>query len=199
MFGGCRDVDASVHAVAAETGRLLAGDGLHLVYGGGTTGPVGTCARAAAAAGGRVTAVTLEGWLEPGEPAQEIVLAGSLPERTVELERRGRAYLVLPGGLGTLAELFSVWAGRLGGLHDRRIVVLDPEDSYVSVWWAIAQRVEGGAVPADALQRGLRVTRTASAAAAAVLAGVAPPTVVPAADRLVGRAPLGPVQPARGG
>jgi predicted Rossmann-fold nucleotide-binding protein len=120
--------------------------------------------------------VTLAGWREPVEPAREVVLVESLAERTAELERRGQAYLVLPGGLGTLAELFSVWAGRLGGLHDRPIVVLDPEDAYLSLWWAVAQRLNAGAVPMEALRRGLQITRTAVAASAELMVHANLPT-----------------------
>ena len=48
-------------------------------------------------------------------------------ERKAEMERRCDAFLTLPGGIGTLEELFEIWTARSLGLHGKPVVVLDPD------------------------------------------------------------------------
>lgn len=151
VYGGCRTAPHATTAAAAAAGRLLARRGLHLVYGGGTTGPAGACAQAAAAAGGTVTAITLAHWVEPVEPAQQLLVSADLASRTVGLDRRADAVLVLPGGLGTWTELMLAWTGRVNGLHTRPIVVLDPDRVLNGLWLTVHEFVLAGAVPAGAL------------------------------------------------
>lgn len=80
---GRRPVGVRVLRMATEVGRLLTQRGLHRVYGGGTAGPVGARALAAAAAGGHLTAATVNRCVEPLEPAEELVLTDGPPAATV--------------------------------------------------------------------------------------------------------------------
>ncbi len=112
--------------LAAEVGQLLGEAGYAVVFGGGTTGPMGAVGLAAQTAGAPVTAVTLADWLEPEESWAEVVFADDLASRTAALEDRADAFLVLPGGLGTAVELFSAWASAGNGHHTKPVVVLDP-------------------------------------------------------------------------
>ena len=97
---------------AADLGRLLAGRGLTLVYGGGHVGLMGVLADATLAAGGRVTGVIPEA-LAAKELAHagltDLVVVGSMHERKALMSELSDAFIALPGGIGTLEEWFEVW------------------------------------------------------------------------------------------
>jgi uncharacterized protein (TIGR00730 family) len=59
--------------------------------------------------------------------ADELVVTPDMRSRKAEMDRRADAFLVLPGGLGTLEELLEIWTSRVLGMHDKPIVVLDPD------------------------------------------------------------------------
>lgn len=122
---------------AAKTGELLAKAGFDVCYGGGNLGNMGAVAASAWACGAKITTVTLPEWVAPSDQlADELVLKSSLTERMAELEGRADAFLVLPGGRGTVAELYSVWADTANGAHAKPIVVLDPQGHFelLRVW-----------------------------------------------------------------
>lgn len=97
---------------AVDLGRLLAGRGLTLIYGGGHVGLMGVLADAALAAGGRVTGVIPEA-LAAKELAHggltDLVVVSSMHERKALMSELSDAFIALPGGIGTLEEWFEVW------------------------------------------------------------------------------------------
>jgi uncharacterized protein (TIGR00730 family) len=103
---------------AAETGELLARRGLGLVYGGGHVGLMGVLADAALRAGGEVIGVITQA-LEEREVAHtdltDLQVVRTMHERKARMAALSDAFLVLPGGIGTLEEFFEVWTwGQLG-------------------------------------------------------------------------------------
>jgi uncharacterized protein (TIGR00730 family) len=110
--GSSPGADPAYAEAAADLGRLLAGRGLGLVYGGGHVGLMGVLADAALAAGGRVTGVIPEA-LAAKELAHggltELVVVGSMHERKARMSELSDAFIALPGGIGTLEEWFEVW------------------------------------------------------------------------------------------
>ena len=99
--------------VARQTGRLIAERGLTLVYGGGRAGLRGALADSALAAGGRVIGVIPQMLLDrevghSGLTEQHVVR--TLSERKVMMGDLSDAFLSLPGGIGTLDELFEAWS-----------------------------------------------------------------------------------------
>ena len=103
---------------AAETGALIARRGLGLVYGGGCVGLMGIAADAALRAGGEVVGVITQA-LKDREVAHaglsELHIVRTMHERKALMAARSEAFLVLPGGIGTLEEFFEVWTwGQLG-------------------------------------------------------------------------------------
>jgi uncharacterized protein (TIGR00730 family) len=115
-------------ASARGVGTLLAAQGTTLVYGGGHTGLMGALADAALAGGGRVVGVIPAGLAERelahGRLTEQHVVA-SMHKRKALMARRARAFLALPGGLGTLDELFEIWTWAQLGFHDKPIGLLD--------------------------------------------------------------------------
>jgi hypothetical protein len=117
-------------ALARKTGAALASRGIALVYGGGPDGLMGALARGCLDAGGEVLAV-LPGFLaereRPTAGVSERILTRDLFERKQVMIELSDAFLLLPGGLGTLDEFFEVvsWAGL--DLHHKPIVIVNPD------------------------------------------------------------------------
>ncbi len=105
---------------AARLGRLLAARGVTLVYGGGRVGLMGIMADAALAGAGRVIGVIPQMLLdrELGHPGlAELRVVPSLSQRKAAMAELADAFVVLPGGVGTLDELFEMWSWTQLGLH----------------------------------------------------------------------------------
>ena len=115
---------------AAEVGRALVARGLSLVYGGAAVGLMGTLADAALAAGGKVIGVIPKALVE-----REIAHAGltelhavkSMHERKAMMADRSDAFLALPGGAGTLEEMFEAWTWAQLGHHQKPVGLLNVE------------------------------------------------------------------------
>lgn len=116
--------------IAAELGRAVAAQGWGLVYGGGNIGLMGEVARAALAAGAHVTGI-IPHRLATREIAldevTELIRVETMRERKALMDERSNAFLVLPGGIGTVEELVEMITLKQLGWHDRAIVVLDSE------------------------------------------------------------------------
>jgi len=121
-------VDVRYRRVAAELGAAIADRGWALVYGGGSIGLMGEVARATLAGGGHVTGV-IPHRLASREIAldevTELVRTDTMRERKALMDERSDAFVVLPGGIGTLEELVEIVTLRQLGYHDRPIVVID--------------------------------------------------------------------------
>lgn len=126
-------IDRSYVDLAAEVGAGIAARGHTLVSGGGSVSCMGAVAAAARAGGAYTTGVMPQALIdmEIGDlDSDELIITTDMNTRKTEMEKRADAFLVLPGGLGTLEELFEVWTGRVLGLHDKPIAMLDPTGLY---------------------------------------------------------------------
>ena len=107
-------------AEARAMGAYLAGSGRRLVYGGGRTGLMGALAEGALAAGGEVIGI-MPKHLVDHEVAHtgltELRVVSSMHERKAMLAELSDGFLAMPGGLGTLEELFEIWTWGQLGLH----------------------------------------------------------------------------------
>ncbi|MGH6993992.1 MAG: TIGR00730 family Rossman fold protein [Caulobacteraceae bacterium] len=115
-------------AAAASLGELIAREKIRLVYGGGSLGLMGACARAAKAAGGEVLGV-IPGFLTRIEPPLggiETVVVASMHERKMRMFEESDGFAVLPGAIGTLEEAIELISWRRLELHDKPIVFFDP-------------------------------------------------------------------------
>ncbi len=103
---------------AARFGRTLAREGVGLVYGGASIGLMGAVADAARDAGGEVIGVIPESLvaLEVAHTGlDDLRIVGSMHERKALMAELSDAFVALPGGIGTLEEIFEVWTwGQLG-------------------------------------------------------------------------------------
>jgi uncharacterized protein (TIGR00730 family) len=132
--GSSRHVNDVYKDAARQLGTRLADAGIRLVYGGGRVGLMGLVADAALAGGGQVTGI-IPGHiraLEVGHDAlTELVVVESMHERKRLMVDRSDAFVVLPGGFGTLDEMFEVVTWKQLRLHDKPIVIAD-----IAGYWA---------------------------------------------------------------
>jgi uncharacterized protein (TIGR00730 family) len=118
---------------ARAVGHELAQRGLRLVYGGGRVGMMGAVADAAREAGGQVVGVIPEQIvaLEIGHPGlDDLRVVGSMHERKALMAELSDAFVALPGGIGTLEELFEVYTWAQLGLHRKPLGLLDVAGYY---------------------------------------------------------------------
>jgi hypothetical protein len=119
--------------LAADVGAAIARRGWTLVSGGGSVSMMGRAARAARSCGGRTIGIIPEALLHhevTDDDADELVVTSDMRTRKAEMDRRSDAFLALAGGIGTLEELIEVWTSRTLGIHDKPVVVLDPDGHY---------------------------------------------------------------------
>ncbi len=119
--------------LARQVGGALAAAGHSLVSGGGRVGMMGTVASGTRAAEGYTLGVIPESmiaWEVADTGADELVVTDDMAARKTVMIERSDAFLVLPGGLGTLDELFEVWTTAMLGLHAKPVVLLNVEGFY---------------------------------------------------------------------
>ncbi len=128
--GSRHGVRPAYTAAARALGTAIGSRGWQLVYGGGKVGLMGEVADATLAAGGRVVGVIPESLqrLEVGHPGlHELHVVPTMHARKQLMAERAQAFVALPGGIGTLEELYEVWTWRQLGYHDQPIGLLNIE------------------------------------------------------------------------
>jgi hypothetical protein len=128
-----RHIDPAYHQAATDLGRRIAEHHLSLVYGGNDLGLMKSLADGAREAGGKVIGVTPRLFVDQGVADQrcdELIITETVRQRKESLEQRGDAFIALPGGFGTLEELFEIIVGRALGYHDKPIVLLNVRGFY---------------------------------------------------------------------
>jgi uncharacterized protein (TIGR00730 family) len=130
---------------AEELGRLLVEREIGLVYGGGAVGLMGRLADAVLAEGGEAIGVLPEALVEKeiGHPGlEDLRVVGSMHERKALMADLADGFVALPGGLGTLEELFEVYTWAQLGLHRKPCALLDVEGYYEGVATFLSHAVE---------------------------------------------------------
>ncbi|MEU4554971.1 TIGR00730 family Rossman fold protein [Micromonospora violae] len=128
-----RTLDQRWLDLAAETGAELARRGHTLVSGGGCVGMMGALADGARSVGGRTVGVIPQSLvdLEVADLASdELLVTDSMASRKTLMIDKSDAFLTLPGGLGTLDELFEVWTTATLALHTKPMVLIDTDGFY---------------------------------------------------------------------
>lgn len=140
-----KSVPAVYFHAAAELGRAVAGQRWALVYGGNAVGCMGALADAARAAGGHVVGVTPQLLVDHGiadRLCHDLIVTATMRERKALLEQRGDAFVALPGGLGTLEEVFEILVGRTLGYHAKPIVLLNVAGYYAPLLAMLEHGIE---------------------------------------------------------
>ena len=114
--------------VAQQVGQWIGQHGGQLVYGGGKAGLMGVVAQATLEAQGRVVGIIPKALMEREmayTQSQELIVVDTMHERKRLMAERSDVFVALPGGIGTLEELFEVWTWRQLGYHDKPIGILN--------------------------------------------------------------------------
>ncbi|MFP4519232.1 MAG: TIGR00730 family Rossman fold protein [Oceanicaulis sp.] len=124
---------AEYRSAAKAMGEALAARGIKLVYGGGQVGLMGVLADACVDAGGEVIGV-IPDFLHQKEIAhprvQDMRIVTSMHERKLMMAEESDAFIAMPGGLGTMEELFEVWTWSQLGRHEKPVGVLNVNGYY---------------------------------------------------------------------
>ncbi|HUJ48477.1 MAG TPA: TIGR00730 family Rossman fold protein [Rhizomicrobium sp.] len=125
--------DEAFGEAARETGRLIAAHGFGLVFGGGSLGLMGQTARAARDSGAPVIGI-VPGFLRYLEPplkhAEQLIVTPDLYQRKDRMMAMASAFIILPGGLGTLDELFEVVTSAQLEQHEKPIAIVNVNGFY---------------------------------------------------------------------
>ena len=140
-------MDPALVDVARSVGAELARRGIRVVYGGGGSGLMGALADGALGEGGEVVGI-IPGFMVDREWGRqdltELHVVDSMHERKALMAEHADAFLVLPGGIGTLEEFFEVWTWRQIGLHATPIALLDaPTESGDGFWQPLLAALRG--------------------------------------------------------
>jgi uncharacterized protein (TIGR00730 family) len=120
--GSSSGIDPAYSEAARATGSAVAGAGLRLIYGGGRVGLMGSLADAALEAGGQVIGIIPRALAESEISHQglsELQLVETMHERKGRMAQLADAFVALPGGAGTLEEIFEQWTWAQLGVHGK--------------------------------------------------------------------------------
>ncbi|MBT8155427.1 TIGR00730 family Rossman fold protein [Epibacterium ulvae] len=142
----------SFESAAAALGRGLAAQRMRLVYGAGDVGLMGTVARAAMGAGGEVFGIIPEHLVKREVGKSDLttfVVTETMHERKKVMLYNADAVVVLPGGMGSLDELFEAITWRQLGLHDKPIFILNIDGYWEPLRSLIDHVIDQGFAGAD--------------------------------------------------
>jgi uncharacterized protein (TIGR00730 family) len=130
---------------AAQLARLLTAEGIGVVYGGGGVGLMGVLADAVIAEGGDLTGVIPRALVDREIAHRDVAdmrVVGSMHERKALMAELSDAFIALPGGIGTLEELFEVYTWAQLGLHRKPCALLNVEGYYNGIADFLAHAVD---------------------------------------------------------
>ena len=163
---------------ARDFGAATAASGWRLVYGGGGVGLMGAAARAAHEAGGRVIGI-MPAFLRSRERLfddVETIVVTSMHERKQLMYDQSDAFVVAPGGIGTLEEIVELLSWKRLDLHAKPVIFLNINGFWETFFALMRQSVETGFTPASFLQA-WTVCDTVEEAMAVLTADAAPETL----------------------
>src|SRR3984885_968407 len=156
-------------ALATEVGEAIADRGWTLVWGGGNVSAMGALATAARARGGWTVGVIPKMLVRrevADHDADELIVTDTMRERKQIIEDRSDAFIALPGGIGTLEELFEAWTGGYLGMHNKPVVMLDPGGHFDGLRAWLYGLIDSGYVSQAAMDRLVVVDEVTAAIAA---------------------------------
>ncbi len=151
FLGSSPGTEAHRDCVVALADALVAA-GTGIVYGGAQVGLMGLLADRAVRAGGEVVGVIPRGLFSrevPHTGLTRLVEVGSMHERKARMAELADAFVALPGGVGTLEELFEVFTWQLLGIHDKPVALLDPDGFYAPLVEQLDRIVSAGYLSAE--------------------------------------------------
>lgn len=148
LFGsGSRKIDKKYTDEAYKLGCTLAQNNHTLVFGGGTTGMMGACARGVHDNNGKTIGIAPE-WIGSFEPLKdsctEFINVDSMDERKRKFEELSDVFIISPGGLGTLDEFFEIATLKKLKKHNKEIIILNLDHFFDTMLKMIDEMDEKG-------------------------------------------------------
>ena len=142
--------DPAFIQAASAFGRQLAVANIRLIYGGGGTGLMGAVAQACHQAGGKVLGIMPEFLRQPEALYEDVetIVVTSMHERKLMMFDESDAFVVLPGGVGTLEEIVELLSWRRLELHRKPIVFYNPDGFWEPLFSLLQHTVDMGLTPA---------------------------------------------------
>lgn len=140
-------IDEAYLRAAEELGRALALRGFSLVFGGGATGVMGAAARGAASVGGKIIGVAPRFFNQEGilyQSCTQFHFTDTMRQRKELMESLSDAFVMAPGGIGTLEEFFEILTLRQLGRHTKPIFILNTRGYYNSLGQMLEEAVHQG-------------------------------------------------------
>jgi uncharacterized protein (TIGR00730 family) len=126
--------------LAFNIGKAIGDQGWDLVWGGGKASMMGEVAKGARATGAETIGVIPEGLKKvefEDTDATHMHVVTNMRTRKAKIEDLAEAFIILPGGIGTLEEFFEIWVGRYLKFHHKPIAICDPTGVYAPLQVAI--------------------------------------------------------------
>ena len=149
--GSSNDVKPAYLTLARNLGRTLADRDIKLVYGGGGVGLMGACAKSVHEAGGRVLGVMPRFLLDKERIFDEVEhrIVEDMHTRKQMMFDESDAFIVLPGGIGTLEEAVEMLSWARLGLHAKPMAFLDEDGFWTPFFELMEHIIEGKFTPAE--------------------------------------------------
>ena len=149
--GSSNAVRADYLALAEALGQALAQQGIRLVYGGGGVGLMGACARAAHADGGEVRGIMPRFLLQKERIFKDVEhrIVDDMHTRKMMMFEEADAFIVLPGGIGTLEEAVEILSWARLGLHAKPMAFLDEDGFWTPFFELMELIIAGGFIPEE--------------------------------------------------
>ena len=148
MYGAAsEDIDPSFISQGEELGKLISVYGHTLVYGGGSTGMMGACARGATSARGQIIGVVptfMKDFEDIYEKCTNKIMVRTMSERKEIMEKMAEAFVICPGGIGTMDEFFQILTLEYLNQKKAPIIVFNINGFFDSVLEFIEQGINLG-------------------------------------------------------
>ncbi len=155
IFTGSSAGQRAHQEAAAKFAAALARAGIGIVYGGGKVGLMGVIADAALAAGGEVIGVIPRHMVDQeiaNHGLTKLEIVANMHERKARMAAQADAFAALPGGAGTMEELFEVWTWGQLGLHAKPVALVDVDGFYAPLIEQLKVMSEAGYIKSSYLR-----------------------------------------------
>jgi len=156
VFGASsNDIDKMYIEAGEALGRAMAENGHRLVFGGGKTGMMGAVSRGVTEKKGHVTGIAPTFFDIPGilcDNCTEFIYTETMRERKDLMEKRSDAFIMTPGGIGTMEEFFEIYTLKQLGRHDKPIGILNTGGYYNELIHMLGCTVSKGFMAAECLE-----------------------------------------------
>lgn len=145
--GSADHVHPDYQTAAHQLGQTLAQRGIELIFGGGKTGLMGAVADGALQAGGKVTGVIVESMNTPAlahASLTRLEVTATIHQRKARMYELAQGYIALPGGFGTLDELFETLTWGQIGIHQKPVGLLNTRNYFAPLLQMIEQATQEG-------------------------------------------------------